>query len=286
MDRILITGAEGQLGRDAVKLLSKGREVIGIGRSRLDVTRWENVLETVGSSRADCILHLAAFTRVDEAERFPDRAYLVNSLGSRNIARAAQRIGAKLVYISTDYVFDGRHTSPYTEFDRPCPVNHYGHSKLAGEEYIQSLCMDYLIMRVSWLYGIHGNNFVRTVQHLASSGKTLRIVNDQWGTPTWTVDVVRQLEVLLQRDAFGIYHCSAHGACTWFEFAQEIVRLYGLETACQPIETSEFPTLAKRPPYSVLANRVLQLEDADVMIDWQTGLQSFVLEDLRGRRSA
>ena len=285
MGRILITGAEGQLGRDATRVLGEHHEMLGLGKTELDVTKFDSVEDVLGESGADFVLHLAALTHVDEAERVPDEAYLVNAIGTRNIARAAQRIGAKLIYVSTDYVFSGQQTTPYTEFDPPCPINCYGHSKLMGEMYARSLCPNHLVLRVSWLYGQHGSNFVRTILRLATSGGPVRVVDDQTGSPTWTKEVVRQLAVLLQRDAVGIYHCSAHGACTWYEFALAILKEYDLDVPCHPISTSEFGAPAKRPAYSVLANRVLELEQADVMRNWRVSFEEFALEDRAGRSS-
>ena len=284
--RILVTGANGQLGRDAVELLADRYEVVAATRAELDVTSWPRVRAMAEQTEPAVILHAAAYTHVDAAESNPASAYRINALGTKNVARAAREFGARLVYISTDYVFDGESERPYKEFDPVRPLNVYGHSKLIGESYAAALCPDGLVLRTSWLYGAGGENFVSTIIRLAASEPELKIVDDQEGTPTWTKELVRQIDLLLERDACGLYHVTGSGACTWYEFAREILRLHGVETPVVPVPTSAFERPAKRPRYSVLENYNLALENSNVMKDWRAALAEHLDESSLERRPA
>ncbi|MEW5898370.1 MAG: dTDP-4-dehydrorhamnose reductase [Bacillota bacterium] len=276
--KVLITGGGGQLGCDLEKELAGpgGHEVICLGRDRLDVTRAEQVREVLHAARPDVVVHAAANTNVDRCELEPDGAYLVNALGTRNVAVAAARVKARLVYISTDYVFDGRKKEPYTEFDIPAPLSVYGKSKLAGENYAAAFSDRFFIVRTSWLYGRRGNNFVKTMLKLAAAQPEVAVVDDQMGTPTFTEDLARCIGALIQTELYGIYHASNSGACSWFDFARNIFRLAGLaHVSVKPIATAELNRPAPRPAYSVLDNYCLRLQGLPDLRPWEEALEEF-----------
>lgn len=277
--KVMITGAGGQLGRDlAIHLHAAGHEVHAFDRNRLDITDADRVQASVWKLRPDAIVHAAAYTSVDDAEAHPDLAYHVNALGTRNLAIAAEDVRAKLVYISTDYVFDGQKRTPYTEYDTPHPINQYGRSKLAGEEFVRSFSRSWYIVRVSWLYGPFGSNFVKTMLRLASEGKDLQVVNDQHGTPTYTVDVARFISSLIATSYYGIYHATNRGHCTWYDFAREIFAIKGLDVPIEPVPTEHHPRPAQRPAYSVLDHMNLRLERFTPMRHWRDALKDYLRE--------
>lgn len=216
MMRVLLTGANGQLGHDLVAILSNQHQVFGVSRQYMDITDLTRVLDVVQTIKPDIVIHAAAYTRVDYAESDQDRAYLVNTYGTRNVTVAAQQTGAKMIYLSTDYVFDGQSKLPYIEYDRVNPLNVYGKSKLAGEELVKTLSDKYFIVRTSWLYGKQGNNFVKTMLKLAENRNEVSVVDDQVGSPTYTKDLAWFLSILSETDKYGIYHASNTGACSWF----------------------------------------------------------------------
>jgi len=276
--KVLITGGGGQLGFALERELAGpgGHEVISLGRERLDVTRADQVREAVEAARPDVIVHAAANTNVDRCELEPDGAYLVNALGTRNVAVAAARVKAGLVYISTDYVFDGRKKEPYTEFDIPAPLSVYGKSKLAGEKYAAAFSDRFFIVRTAWLYGPRGNNFVKTMLKLAAAQPEVAVVDDQVGTPTFTEDLARCIGALIQTELYGIYHASNSGACSWFDFARAIFRLAGLaHVSVKRISTVELNRPAPRPAYSVLDNYCLRLQGLPDLRPWEEALEEF-----------
>lgn len=277
--KVMITGGRGQLGQELEEVLSRAAEhqVVSLGREELDVTKMEALKQAVINNRPDVIIHAAANTNVDRCELNPDDAYLVNALGTRNVAVAASLIGAKLVYISTDYVFNGRLGRPYTEFDKPDPINTYGKSKLAGEQYVASLCSRYFIVRTSWLYGRHGKNFVQTMLNLAREKDEVAVVDDQVGSPTYARDLAGFLARLVKTELYGIYHASNRGACSWFEFSREIFRLAGLDhIKVRPVSSGELNRPAPRPAYSVLDNYCLRLQDLPDLRPWPEALKDFM----------
>ena len=251
--RVLVTGARGMLARALLRELERrGHEVVGLGRDALDVTDADAVERAVREWAPDVVVQCAAYTRVDDAETDEATAFAVNAEGTRNVARACRVIGARLVYPSTDYVFDGRATSPYRPDHPPAPLNAYGRSKLAGEEAARE-AGDWVVARTSWLYGAGGRNFVSTILRRAMEGVPLRVVDDQRGTPTWTGTLAVTLAGLLEADVpSGIYHTTGRGDTTWFAFACEALRLAGIEAEIVPVPTEAFPTPARRPRYSVL----------------------------------
>jgi dTDP-4-dehydrorhamnose reductase len=247
--RIFITGATGQLGIALQRVLAD-HELIAPPESEADITK-PAIIDRIASARPDAVIHAAAFTDVDGAEANPDRAFAVNAEGTRHVAQAAAKVGARLIAISTDYVYDGAKTTPYREDDPVAPLGVYGASKLAGERETLAAKPDAVILRTAWLYG-DGKNFVRTILRLAAERDELRIVSDQIGSPTWAEDLARAVRALLDVRASGVHHAVNAGSCSWHEFAVTILRLSGLERRIVPISTAELARPAKRPAHSVL----------------------------------
>jgi dTDP-4-dehydrorhamnose reductase len=263
--RILLFGASGLLGRALVpEIEGRGWEVHGLRRSHVDVTDREGVRDVVAPWRGDWVVNLAAYTAVDQAEREPDRAFAVNREGAENVALAARRVGARLLHLSTDYVFDGRRDSPYPPDARASPLNVYGRSKLEGEEAVLGVGGRPLVVRTSWLYGAGGRNFVDVILDRGRRGERVEVVTDQRGRPTWTRSLARTLVLLMRRDAGrveeagpgagpeGILHAADGGDATWWELAREAFRLEGIEPEPVPVESARFRSAARRPGYSVL----------------------------------
>lgn len=275
--RILITGANGQLGRELSHAL-RDHHLTLLDRPRFDVTS-AGVVETIVSANPDVIIHAAAYTDVDGAEGEPDLAMAVNADGTERMAEAAARAGARMVYISTDYVFDGLKGVPYVETDPPCPLNVYGRSKLEGERRALACCPTAMVVRTSWLYGRHGTNFVKTIVRLASQQPELRVVADQRGSPTAAADLAIALANMITLTAWPIeprtLHLAGSGECSWYEFACEIVSLIGSSARVRPISTAESGRRARRPPYAVLANTVLARYGI-VLPHWQDALKRFL----------
>lgn len=283
--KVLVTGSAGQLGQDLVLLLQKqGHEVLGCDRQEMDITNLEQCVEVIGGFGPDAVIHCAAHTAVDAAETDIDAAYLINATGSRNVAIAAEKSGAKLVYISTDYVFDGMGTKPYHEYDNTDPQSIYGKSKRAGEILVQSLSSKFFIVRTSWVYGKYGNNFVKTMLKLGQEKPLLQVVNDQKGSPTYTVDLARFLLELIQTEKYGVYHASNSDACTWYEFTQAIFAeaedILGLKFTArlEPCGTEQFPRPAPRPSYSVMEHLSIRTNGFEDIRPWREGLRDFLLE--------
>lgn len=283
--KVLVTGAAGQLGQDVVKLLQReGHEVLGCDRNEMDITNLEQTIEVVTGYNPDAIIHCAAHTAVDVAENDVDGAYLINATGSRNVAIAAEKAGAKLVYISTDYVFDGLGEQPYHEYDNTAPRSIYGKSKRAGEVLVQSLSSKYFIVRTAWVYGKYGKNFVKTMLKFGQERPLLKVVNDQKGSPTYTVDLAHFLLELIQTEKYGIYHASNSGSCTWYEFTQAIFEeaqdILGLNFSAdlEPCSTEEFPLPAPRPRNSVLEHLSIRTNGFQDIRHWREGLRDFLHE--------
>lgn len=273
---IAVTGANGQLGTDLVRMLQPQHEIVGLGRKEMDITDPEQCVDVLQRIKPDAVLHTAAYTAVDLAESEEDRAHAVNAFGTRNVAAAAEKVGAKLVYFSTDYVFDGNGTSPYQEYDHTNPQGVYGKSKRAGELLTQSLCSRHFIVRTSWVYGSHGNNFVKTMLKLGSEKDWLQVVSDQIGSPTYTVDLCRFIGELVETEKYGIYHASNSGFCSWYEFAVAIFEEKGLQVQVIPSTTAEVPRPAKRPAYSVLDHLSIRANGFDDLRPWRDALRDFL----------
>lgn len=276
--KILVSGANGQLGQDVVKILGTNHEVHGLGREQLDITNEHQCLEILESLKPDVVIHSAAYTAVDLAEKEEDLAYKINAFGTRNLAVAAEKFGAKFCYISTDYVFDGTATKPYREYDNTNPQSIYGKSKRAGEHLVQTLSSKYFIVRTSWVYGLYGANFVKTMLKLAQDRDSLKVVNDQFGSPTYTVDLANFLEQLIQTERYGIYHASNSGVCSWFEFANAIFEESGKKMSVEPCSTEEFPRPAPRPRYSAMDHMAIRANGFEDLRPWSEGLQAFLKE--------
>ena len=275
--KLLVVGADGQLGSDVARLLSPTVEVTARVADELDVTDRAVLQREVEALHPDVVINCAAWTAVDRAETEPDAAYRVNVLGARNVAQAARRVGARVVYFSTDYVFDGTATEPYDEDAPTGPLSVYGRTKLQGEQATREANPDHLILRLAWLYGSTGHNFVRTVLRLADEKDQLRIVDDQVGSPTFTEDVVHQLWTAIEEGCSGTYHCVNAGQASWYAFASRIVHRLGLTIPVVPIRTADYTTPARRPAYSVLADRKFDLEQLNGMRPWEDALDDCLL---------
>ncbi|MCM3208236.1 dTDP-4-dehydrorhamnose reductase [Paenibacillus illinoisensis] len=283
--KVLVTGANGQLGRDVVLLLEKeGHSVLACARDELDITDQVECNNVISTYHPEVVIHCAAYTAVDAAETDVDGAYQVNAIGTRNIAVAAEQIGAKLIYISTDYVFDGTSDEPYQEYDNTNPQSIYGKSKRAGEVLVQSLSSRWFIVRTSWVYGIHGNNFVKTMLKLGQEKPKLQVVHDQKGSPTYTVDLAHFLLELMSTEKYGVYHASNIGACTWYEFTQAIFEEaqlfpgFHIQAEIDPCATDQFPRPAPRPRNSVMEHLSIRTNGLNDLRPWREGLRDFLKE--------
>ena len=271
--RILITGANGQLGCDLQRAVAS-HELVLMDLPAFDLTT-PSCEEQIASAQPDVVIHAAAYTDVDGAEHQPDLAMAVNAQGTEWVARGAARANARLIYISTDYVFDGLKRTPYLERDLANPLNLYGKSKLEGEGRALAHCPHTLVVRTSWLYGAHGKNFVKTMMRLATEQPALRVVADQRGCPTYAADLAQSLATILTLDIRGIVHATGTGDCTWYELASAIVSAMGRQTPVHPMTTVEAGRRAARPSYSVLANGVLK-QSGIVLPHWRDSLVQFV----------
>ena len=266
------------LGQDLALHLAARHEVLPLCRSDADITDCRAVVQAIASRGPDVVIHAAAFTAVDDCEQKPDLAFSVNGEGTRNVALACREAGARLLYVSTDYVFDGQKDSPYVETDDPNPINTYGKSKLQGENYVRELVEDFWIVRVSWLFGPLGKNFVRTILGRAREGQNLRVVDDQVGAPTYTVDASEKIGLILERGAPGIYHVTNQGYCSWFEFAAEILTQAGLRGGpLSPVSSLAMGRPAARPKNSRLANTRLAASGMGLLPPWRDGLRRYLL---------
>ena len=275
--KVLITGANGQLGRELEKQYKQNKhvELLRAGSLDLDITNMHQVYSFVNENKPDVIINCAALTAVDKCETEIDLAYKINTIGPKNLAAAANKIGAEIVQVSTDYVFDGSVNKSLTEFDNVNPQTIYGKTKLEGEILVKNLNSKHYIVRTAWLYG-DGNNFVKTMINLSKTNKTLKVVNDQRGTPTSTVDLARVIIKLVEDKNYGLFHCTCKGECSWYEFTKEIFRLKGINAEVLPCTTDEFPRPAKRPEYSVLRNSMLELTTGDITRTWQEAIGEYL----------
>jgi len=276
--KVLITGGAGQLGSDVRSELSEKVDTVSVDIPDFDITDLEATVRYLRSVGPSDVVHCAAFADVDACESHQDQAYAVNGIGTRNLAVATRKVGARLIYISTDYVFEGTKPVPYVESDEPNPRTVYGKSKLIGERYVQQQLHEHFIVRIAWLYGRTGRNFVKTILRLARGSEPLRVVNDQYGTPTWTIDVARQLQRLLETEAYGTYHATSQGSCSWYDFARAILEEAGIDAPVVPVATEEFPRPAPRPKNSVLDNLLLRIQGLDQMPPWRDSLSQFMAQ--------
>lgn len=277
--KILVTGANGMLGQDLCPILQdEGYEVIETDINNLDITDFDEVNRVLNAEKPDSVIHCASYTQVDKAEDEAEAARLINAKGTENVAKVCAEIDAELVYISTDYVFDGCagvnevRKTPYLPSDKPNPLNVYGLTKFEGEEAVKKYCKKYYIVRSSWLYGIHGNNFVETMLSLADKPE-IKVVNDQIGCPTWTIDLSDGIIKLLNDAEYGTYHVCGGGQTSWYNFAKEIYKNAGLQVDLKPCTTDEYPRKAHRPHYSVMDNN-------GMCRNWEVALKEYL--KLRG----
>lgn len=277
---ILITGAGGQLGRDCLQVLSAFHAVRGLASRELDITDPQQVEEAIHSFAPDVLINCAAYTAVDNCENDEALCRAVNEQGPRNLARACSAAGCRLVHVSTDYVFDGHKkiAQPYREQDPVSPLSAYGRSKLAGETAVAMETDNYLILRTAWLYGIGGRNFLKTMLRLAVAEpeRTIRVVDDQYGSLTWTHTLARQIARVLDADLTGIVHATAGGHSTWYQGACYFLQAMGVAFSLEPCTTADYPTPAHRPANSILENSRLKAQGLDVMQDWQQDIDDFV----------
>ncbi len=274
--KILIIGSEGMLGHDLVDILSKENEVSTTTIDTLDITDIKKTIETVKNINPDLVINAAAFTDVNGSEAKQDLAYKVNGIGTRNVAVACKETDSALVYICTDYVFDGKKGTSYAEYDQPNPLSVYGKTKLQGETFIRDILSKFYIVRTSWLYGYHGPNFVTTMLKLAENMDTISVVNDQVGSPTYTVDLANALSKLIKKPAYGIYHITNSGECSWYDYAKEIFEISGIEINVKPVSTEEYPQPAPRPKYSVLENYNWKMEGFQANRHYKDALREYI----------
>lgn len=290
--KILITGASGQLGTEIQRQLKNGGSALGPVPERLknatviatdvnelDITDRDATIAFVRRHQPDTIISCAAFTNVDGCETNPEAAFKVNAIGASNLAQAAERINARLIHVSTDYVFRGEGSKPLDESERVDPKSVYGKTKALGEEYVKNFCHRYFIVRTAWLYGYAGKNFVKTIVNAGKKFGKLEVVNDQLGNPTNAEDLAHHILQLAVSHDYGVYHCTGEGICSWYEFASEIIRLSGVDATVAPCTSAEYsakhPAAADRPAWSALENRMLACTVGNHMRDWKVALADF-----------
>lgn len=276
---VLITGILGQLGYNLAKeLKARGVEFIAPSLEELDLTTEDGAKNFILEKKPDVVAHCAAYTAVDKAESESELALTVNGFGTRWVAEACRDVGAKMIYISTDYVFGGDGKIPYEVNDEKKPVNVYGRSKLLGEDAVSAIVDKHFIVRTSWVFGINGNNFIKTMLRLAETKKILTVVNDQIGSPTYTVDLAKLLADMAASDKYGTYHATNEGFCSWAEFAREIFSQAGIEIEVEGIPTIEYPTPARRPFNSRLSKKSLDEAGFNRLPGWQDALRRYLTE--------
>ncbi|MEM3432972.1 MAG: dTDP-4-dehydrorhamnose reductase [Candidatus Methanomethyliaceae archaeon] len=280
--RIVVIGANGQLGTDLVKVLNNW-DLVPLTHADLDICDFVRTRKVLTELKPDIVINTAAFNRVDDAEDQPEKAFWVNTYAVRNLAQVCTDLDCTLMHISTDYVFGGEKRTPYTEDDPPNPLNVYGVSKLAGEYFARNICPKHFIVRTSGLYGVAGSsgkggNFVETMVRLAREGKPIRVVTDQVLTPTYTKDLAQKIKELLTTEAYGLYHITNSGQCSWYEFASKIFELLGMKPDFGPTTSVEFGAKARRPAYSVLAHERLKQLGKDDLRPWPEALKAYLEE--------
>ena len=269
----MVTGAGGMLGTDLCTVLETDNEVVARDLADFDIADHDATVSAISEAHPDVIVHAGAFTDVEACEDRRQEAFRANAVGSMNVAAGAREAGAYLVYMSTDYVFDGRKREPYVEFDEPRPLNFYGLTKLYGERYVRELTTQHLIVRTSWLFGPNGRNFIDTIIAKASGGEKLKVVNDQRGCPTYTMDLARAVAEAITRRLEGVIHITNTGEATWFDLAARTLELAGIKADIEPVETDLYPVKAKRPAYSVLGSLVMESCGIPALPPWVDGVK-------------
>lgn len=278
--KVLVTGAKGQLGTDLMNELEKrGIESVGVDVQEMDITDGEACMRVISESKADAVIHCAAYTAVDAAEDNVDLCRRINGEGTRNVALACQATGAKMMYISTDYVFDGQGTRPWEPDDARSPLNVYGQTKYEGELAVEELVEKFFTVRIAWVFGVAGKNFIKTMIRLGKERGAVSVVDDQVGSPTYTYDLARLLVDMIQTERYGRYHATNDGFCSWYEFACEIFRQAGMnEVKVTPVSSDQFPVKAVRPANSRMSKEKLTENGFELLPTWQDALGRFLKE--------
>lgn len=277
--RVLVTGVKGQLGHDVMNELAKrGYEGIGVDVEEMDITDAAAVERVMREAHADKVVHCAAWTAVDAAEDQVDLCRKVNALGTENIAKMCRELDLPMIYLSTDYVFDGEGTRPWEPDDERHPLNVYGQTKYEGELAVEKYLEKYFIVRIAWVFGVNGKNFIKTMLKLSETHDTLTVVDDQVGSPTYTYDLARLLADMLETEKYGRYHATNEGLCSWYEFAQEIFRQAGKNVTVLPVSSEEYPAKAKRPHNSRMNKDKLEEMGFERLPSWQDALSRYLKE--------
>lgn len=277
--KVLVTGVKGQLGHDVMDELSKrGIDSIGVDIDEMDITDALSVDKVLKQANPDAVIHCAAYTAVDAAEDNVELCRKVNADGTQNIANICKELDCKMIYISTDYVFDGEGTRPWEPDDERHPLNVYGQTKYEGELAVENTLEKYFIVRIAWVFGVNGKNFIKAVLNKAKTTDTLTVVEDQFGSPTYTYDLARLLVDMVETDKYGFYHATNEGICNWYEFACEIFRQAGVKATVIPVSSSEYPAKAKRPSNSRMSKEKLTLNGFEKLPSWQDALKRYLKE--------
>lgn len=275
--RILVTGVKGQLGYDVMNELAKrGHTGIGVDVEEMDITDAAKVEQVIKASDVEAVIHCAAYTAVDAAEDNVEICHKINAEGTENIAKVCKELDLKMIYISTDYVFNGEGTRPWEPDDEREPLNVYGQAKYEGELAVEKYLEKYYIVRIAWVFGVNGKNFIKTMLNLSETHDELSVVNDQIGSPTYTYDLAKLLVDMVETDKYGRYHATNEGLCTWYEFATEIFRQAGKEITVHPVTSEQFPSKAKRPHNSRMSKDKLEANGFDRLPTWQDALNRYL----------
>ncbi len=275
--RVLVTGVNGQLGYDVVRRLSLRYEVIAVSRNEFDITNQNDVSNFILKAQPDVIVHCAAYTGVDSAEDNSDLCYNVNVMGTKYLIESAKKVSAKILYISTDYVFDGTKDIPYDVNDEKRPISIYGETKAKAEELVLKYEKSFIV-RISWVFGSNGNNFVKTMLRLSKEKTEIGVVGDQYGSPTYTVDLAILIEQMINTEKYGTYHATNEGYTTWYEFAKEVFSMTKKSIIVKKLKTSEYPTKAARPKYSCMSKECLVKNGFDLLPNWKDALERYLKE--------
>ena len=277
--KVLVTGVKGQLGYDVVNELEKrGHIAIGTDIEEMDITNKDSVSSVIKESTPDAVIHCAAYTAVDAAEDNEAICRKINAEGTQNIADVCKELDIKMTYISTDYVFDGEGERPWEPEDERTPLNVYGQTKYEGELAVQNTLDKYFIVRIAWVFGVNGKNFIKTMLNLGKTRDSLTVVNDQFGSPTYTYDLAKLLVDMVETEKYGIYHATNEGICTWYEFACEIFKQAGISVKVSPVSASEYPAKAKRPSNSRMSKEKLTQNGFEKLPTWQDALSRYLKE--------
>ncbi len=281
--KILLLGHKGMLGTDLLTQMRLHHEIVGMDKEEIDITSADECAKAIGKTAPQIVINAAGYTNVDGCETAKEECFAVNAEALKNIAVACHRKNIRIIHFSTDYVFNGTGSAPYKEDDDCDPINTYGASKLAGERYLQTLAQNYIIIRTAWLYGVNGKNFVRTILEKAKTTPRLTVVDDQLGSPTYTKDLAAAVDLLIEKNAQGIFHVTNRGSCSWYQFAVKILQEAGIDDVeVSPIKSDQLARQAKRPAYSVLSMQKFIQTTGKAMQPWQLGLQDY-LESVKAR---